>query len=561
MTEMNPLAARDFLLELWSDAPDDNFFLIWTMPDKRSRWFNCTEEGINEAANTIAGLDRNDVYMGVGLSGKSYGSRQRVSAKDVVGISALWADIDVAGPNHKKPNLPPTQEDAIELLNSAGPPPSIIVHSGNGLQAWWLFYEFNATTSEEDRKKAARLASAWNGNLQKQASKRGWTVDSTHDLARVMRVPGTTNQKGGEQKPVSVIQWNDHVYPQEDLWRHVSPTKPNESGPVTSSTKRTAQFELRPDATPPVRKWDALKKADRNVEATFEHRRRDLTDQSPSGYDMALANFAALAGWDDQEIVDLLIYHRSVHRHDLKLNRPDYYKRTVLKARDTSARANAADSIEIALAELDATTDEASRDEQRLKLLDDLSPMLRTGVLRVERYGTEPSHFRMLTESGWVNLGTSDQLLNQNIVRARLVEVTRSVFPRTKGGEWDKIAEGIVRAAIDVDMGPEPTLIGSMKGWLEDYLEQHIPAEELDETVAMSRTPFVQNFGDDERILLFPSHFRTWLERSDNEKLSLRDLTMRLRMVGCDPRKVNIMVNGRPTSRSVWRLPKGVNAS
>jgi len=560
--QVKPDVAKDFLTELWLRAPDDHFILIWTMPDKRSRWFRCTRDGIQAAADTVEQLGTHNVYMGAGLAGKSYGSRQRVSAAEVVGISALWADIDIAGPPHKKPNLPESVEDAMQLLDEAGPEPSILVHSGHGLQAWWVLDEHWQLSSDEERSQAAHLARKWNSHLQAIAKGHGWTVDSTHDLARVMRLPGTLNTKS-DPKEVHIVQRNGLSYPPSLFYERISPGAPEEAHPKTKSAQQfvesmTLDFTVKAGATPPLRKWDALRRADRNVEATFDRKRKDLKDRSPSGYDMALANYAALAGWDDQEIVDLLIYHRAEHGDDLKLNRPDYYLRTIRKCRDVAARANASEAIDVALNELDGLTDEADQDEQRLQLLDWLSPLLRTGVLRIERYGTEPSHFRMLTESGWANLGTSDQLLNQNVIRARMVEITRSVFPRMRGGDWDRVAEAIVRASVDVDMGPEPTVVGSMRGWLEDYLEQHVPAEELDETVALSRTPFLMG-SDDERVFLFPAHLRTWLERSDNERLTLRELTMRLRMVGCDPRKVNVTVSGKPTSRSVWRLPRDLN--
>ena len=64
-----------------------------------------------------------------------------------------------------------------------------------------------------------------------------------------------------------------------------------------------------------------------------ERQRTDLPDSSASGYDQSLANFAANAGWSDQEIVNLLIAHRRTFGDDLNLNNPQKYQRTIATAR------------------------------------------------------------------------------------------------------------------------------------------------------------------------------------------------------------------------------------
>jgi hypothetical protein len=55
------------------------------------------------------------------------------------------------------------------------------------------------------------------------------------------------------------------------------------------------------------------------------------TFQSPSERDLAMANIAAVKGWTDQEIADLLIMYRNSQGDDLK--HPFYYQLTIGKAR------------------------------------------------------------------------------------------------------------------------------------------------------------------------------------------------------------------------------------
>jgi hypothetical protein len=65
---------------------------------------------------------------------------------------------------------------------------------------------------------------------------------------------------------------------------------------------------------------------------TASRRRRDnLKDPSQSGYDLALADFGIEAGLSEQQIVDLIIHHRRLHRLKPR-NRIDYYQRTIARA-------------------------------------------------------------------------------------------------------------------------------------------------------------------------------------------------------------------------------------
>jgi hypothetical protein len=81
-------------------------------------------------------------------------------------------------------DLPRTTADAIKILED-GPKPSLIVNSGYGLQAWWLFDEPFVFKTPEDRLTASKLAGAWNEWYRLKALKFGWGLDSVSDLARV----------------------------------------------------------------------------------------------------------------------------------------------------------------------------------------------------------------------------------------------------------------------------------------------------------------------------------------------------------------------------------------
>ena len=83
-----------------------------------------------------------------------------------------------------------------------------------------------------------------------------------------------------------------------------------------------------PEAEPPYLQMETILNLNSRFRLTWEMKRADLEDSSPSGYDMELANFGVAAGLRDQVIVDLIIAFRSRHNLTKEL-RVDYYLRTL----------------------------------------------------------------------------------------------------------------------------------------------------------------------------------------------------------------------------------------
>jgi hypothetical protein len=204
---MNPNTLR-FFEALYPNQPD-GYLLLWTLQDKHSYWHSATTpEAI--AAQVSALPSSLDVYFGAGLSPQVYGSNQRCPADSIAAIPGVWADFDFLSPGHKKKNLPPNEGAILELLDQAELPPTISVHSGHGLQCYWLFTEPFRFSNELDREIGATLTRRWNNTLRILSRSRGWDMDATHDLARVLRVPGSWNNKA-EPKPVLIVTMNDAI--------------------------------------------------------------------------------------------------------------------------------------------------------------------------------------------------------------------------------------------------------------------------------------------------------------------------------------------------------------
>lgn len=204
MSNERETAAR-FLIDLYPEIPPHLRLVIFKLPERRAVWCKTTDDAIEAA---MKARDRQNVYLGVSLQdvsaaeakcktiGKAFdpGFRRGFS-ESAGGITGMWADIDIAGPNHKSDKLPPDEAGAFLLIDKMQLRPTWLVRTGGGIHCWWVFQEPWIFDGAEDRARAADLATRWITTMQLHAGTFGWTVDSTTDLARVLRVPGMLNHK------------------------------------------------------------------------------------------------------------------------------------------------------------------------------------------------------------------------------------------------------------------------------------------------------------------------------------------------------------------------------
>jgi hypothetical protein len=202
--------ASAFLRALWPDPPD-GYLLIWLLKGEKSLWFRA--DGPDAAATAaVEQADHTCVYFGCGLSPRNYGPKKRCKANDIIALPGLWGDVDVRGAAHKKEVLPPNLNAARQLIYEMPLPPSLLVLSGHGIQPWWLFKEAWVFADEGDRQYAGELIRRWQGHLHRLGELRGWDIDSTPDLARVLRLPGTLNRKLEDAiVPVAVDILEQHI--------------------------------------------------------------------------------------------------------------------------------------------------------------------------------------------------------------------------------------------------------------------------------------------------------------------------------------------------------------
>ena len=199
-----------FLTELYGDA--SGWLTIWTL-DRKTRWFHVPEQ-LTDIATFNPPMD---VYFGVGLSANKKQSG-RITAAEISAIPGLWMDVDLKTGKHAQDALPETVEDCLQLFPV---PPSIVVHSGGGVHAYWLFREPWVFDTPAERDEGADLLKGFQATIQNAATLQGWKLDSTHDLSRILRMPGSTNYKS-VPVPVTIISHNDDRYNADDLEQYAA---------------------------------------------------------------------------------------------------------------------------------------------------------------------------------------------------------------------------------------------------------------------------------------------------------------------------------------------------
>ncbi len=217
-----PDQAAKFFQLLYGDQPQGHL-VIWTKQgeDKRTSAF-ASPEMARKASRYARAQDQAgyDVYFGLGLQEEAPTRGRRGSEDKVCCVPGVWLDLDIAGAGHasSKGTHCPDLDTAQEIIARFPLAPTIMVHSGGGLHVYWLFPEPQQIQSAEERGEARALNMALQACFRHPAvNPEGFVVDTTHDLARVFRVPTTHNHKG-EPKPVQVLAMNaGNRYSQESL--------------------------------------------------------------------------------------------------------------------------------------------------------------------------------------------------------------------------------------------------------------------------------------------------------------------------------------------------------
>lgn len=549
----NAAESRIFLDALFAGKPDDLYVLFWTQPEKRSHWFQNVEGAIQLAES----LREHDLYVGVGLSGQDYGPMQRCKSEEIAGIVGLCADLDLRSDAHPKATLPGTIEQALSILPPELPP-SIVVLTGNGIHIWWLFREPWIFASEDDRRTAAIIVSRFHTLLRDNASQRGWAYERLADLARVLRVPGTTNCKDpANPKPALIHSQTDLRYNPSEFADYLDDLGvPDEEAEASAARKWAERFKDTPIAINlaariPDDMLNRWLEADPRFKNTWFRQRHDLHDQSQSGYDLALCNFGFRSGLSEQQIVDLLIHHRTLHKQKHR-TRVEYFQRTLAKAAGASEGSSPGDEhrhdppADAGAAKSGAS---ALENQDKVSICRKLSEVVGIEILRIVKISGKQPIYRVETAAGKIEFDNVAKFISQQAVRMAIAATAGKLFRQFKSNMWQGIAQSMLDACIVEEGSEELHQEGAARMYIDQYLTDtaFIPSIECQSAHDL-RKPMVR----DGQITVCASDLQMFINKTTQQNLPVRAVAAMLSAIGA----TTVRVRGKKIrEQGRWELP------
>jgi hypothetical protein len=566
--EGGPMTPSDFLNLLWQCKPEELYVLLWTLPDKRSHWYR----DMAAAAEFVLKSHGLNVYVGVGLSSADHGPTRRCVSDEIAGISGLWADFDLRSDAHNKKALPTTIPDALSVI-PASIPPTIVIATGNGAHAWWLFKEPYIFDGDDDHQATARQVARWNTLLCLNASSRGWAFDRLSDLARVMRIPGTQNLKDPTNpKDVVVHSFSERRYNLSDFTQYLDDAQiPDQETQEKAARELAGRFADTPlvinaDARIPQEQLDGWMATDMRFKNTWLRQRHDLKDTSQSGYDLALANFGIDAGLTEQQIVDIITHHRRQFGQKPR-TRVDYFQATIATAHRRSPGVDAPVVLTDALIPR-ATTgnpeppgghgapqEEGSRNSAspdpaiaKALLCQHSSEILGVRICRLVKFtGKEPA-YHMDLEEGKIEFPSVGKLISQQSVRLAIAGQIGKLIRRLKPKDWDQMARMMLDACIDQDGGEEMESKGAARLCIRQYLSETTFISGIAGQLPQDlRKPMVR----DDQIAVCASDLQLHINRTGTQSISISAVVAMLSAVGAEVERVR----GNFKEQSRWMLP------
>jgi hypothetical protein len=310
---------------------------------------------------------------------------------------------------------------------------------------------------------------------------------------------------------------------------------------------------LQADAEPPLKLFIELLDSSPKFKATFERRRKDIQDQSPSAYDMALVNAAVRAGWTDQQTANLIIYGRREHSLDVeKALRSDYIPTMLRKVRQGIAQDEAAEVLEDRYAEQRATG--APREIPREELLELVRRALEINIIRLTRYGEENPDYELVTDQGTVMLGKVEGLISHARLRNAIAVSGGCYIREFTRPRWRAVAQALLDLCETEDTGDGTTDQGQLQVWLDGYLRSRDLAEQ-NEAAILAREPFLRQGG----AWVFLDSWSHWIFTRSGEHISAKWLAREMRRFGSRPVVIGVTLGGKRTSREVWPAPGAAN--
>jgi len=196
----------------------------WTDAGRQSFWWEVGKE-------TPLPSGKRNVYVGVhptrvipetnrhGEPAESRAVRSRI--EHIAAVNCLFAEFDAK-------DFGGDMGATLAHIDALEPAPTATVRSGGGYHCYWLLEQPWVLTTDAERQRAVKLQAAWVRLMGGD--------DAAKDLARVLRVPGTFNQKYTPPRPVETVYFSeDRRYTLEALAGHAAPFVETDRKPLATN--------------------------------------------------------------------------------------------------------------------------------------------------------------------------------------------------------------------------------------------------------------------------------------------------------------------------------------
>ena len=553
--------ALDFLEEIFGPDPEGRITISHLDPtrprkDGSPSWISKHCSSVAEAAEIVEKLAPTyDVYVGICPRRGGLATNQRGGKDDVVAINAFFADFDVAGPNHQTNGKVyfPDLNASIAFIDSLPLRPSLIVSTGGGVHPYWILREPLILSDEEKRDEADRQLKAWGAYLRDKAKERGIDIDPVQELARVLRVPGSLNHKNGGAEPVTVIRNNTGMkYNVSDFTDLAPPEEPGAKGAGTGTTP--LNIVVNTNAQPPAEKLAAIITNSNVFRQTWDRRRSSvgrhaMKDTSPSAYCLALATYAAQAGWNDQEITDLLVAWR---RKENATPKPaSWYSITITKACEGHEDATG-------VAERLDEAENATEPDDKLAALSRALGLEITRVVKARPPDPsgelQKSSYRFETKVGTVMIPSSEILTSHRRMFTLLYDLLGHVIP-VRAAQWNRVLQQIAAVAIDEEAPLESSPLQEIRAVLAEYTRHQFLS--LGDPVKAYVNHCLLH--DDEGDWFSYAGFLRDCRVIHHMQVNNTNLPRMLKSIGSKRRQINnVLMDGKRTNLTFWKVPNGL---
>jgi len=303
-------------------------------------------------------------------------------------------------------------------------------------------------------------------------------------------------------------------------------------------------FEIIASARCPKDGLEALLANIPEFKKTWEHKRKDMSDDSPSAYDMSLACHFVRAGWTPQQVAAGIIHHRSIWytgKEFEKALRTDYIRVTY---------ENAVQFVDRGVDSETAAIEDAIRDGGE-DAMTELGRRLDVTVTEVIQRGGSPSQFYIRCDGQLIKLGIMDDVFRQSKVRSAICEITSKSISIFKAEQWHKMVELMCSLAAKEELSGSGD-IAEMTELVLEYAEARNATEKEWESAFLSAGPFRK----DGCLHVHLKSFREYIGLHSDFRLKPSALKFRIKEIGMTRKSVTARDSGtgKPVTKSYWLL-------